>query len=225
MTATAILPLPASLAERPEAVLTPVAGRSPLIRIVSALSEAASVVVGAAPALVVPVRELLTAEGFSSVPVRTADAPGERAQCVAAALATSSPGTPVLVHDIGWPLVDPATALRVLAALRGGAQVVAPARPVTDSIKTVDRDGVVTATLDRAELQVLQYPRGFDAEVLTRAVAGAVTDRGDELDIALASGARIELVDGDAAALEVELPRDAGFLAALIEDRRNGSSP
>ncbi|KMO80566.1 hypothetical protein BST22_13110 [Mycolicibacterium chubuense] len=222
MTATAILPLPASLESA--AVLTPVAGRSPLVRIVHGLSQAASVVVGAAPSLVVAVRELLTAEGFSDVPVRTADAPGERAQCVAAALATTGPGTPVLVHDIGWPLVDPATALRVLAALREGAQVVAPARPVTDSIKIVDRDGVVTATLDRAELQVLQYPRGFDAEVLTRAAAGAATDRGDELDIALAGGARIELVDGDAAALGVELPRDAGFLAALIEDRRNGSS-
>lgn len=223
MTATAILPLPASLAERPEAMLTPVAGTSPLIRVVSALSDVASVVVAAAAALTVPVRELLAAEGFSDVPVLTADTPGGRAQCVTAALAATRPGTSVLVHDIGWPLVDAATARRVLAALRDGAAVVAPARPVTDSIKTVDRDGVVTATLDRAELQVLQYPRGFDAAVLTRAVAAA-TDRGDELDIALAGGARIELVDGDVAALAVELPRDTGFLAALIEDRRNGSS-
>lgn len=224
MTATAILPLPASLAERPEAVLTAVAGRSPLIRIVRALSQSASVVVVAAAGLVVPVRELLAAEGFPEIPVLTADPPGERAQCLAAALAANRPGTPVLVHDIGWPLVDPATARRVLAALRDGAQVVAPARPVTDSIKTVDRDGVVTATLDRAELQVLQYPRGFDAEVLTRSVAGAAAARLDELDVALRSGARVELVDGDAEAMGVELPRDADFLAAVIEDRRSGSS-
>ncbi|BBX69222.1 IspD/TarI family cytidylyltransferase [Mycolicibacterium psychrotolerans] len=222
MTATAILPVPAS----PEsaAVLTPVAGTSPLIRIVRALSQAASVVVAAPAGPVVPVRELLVAEGFADVRVLTADAPGDRAQCLAAALATISPGTPVLVHDIGWPLVDSATARRVLAALRDGAQVVAPARPVTDSIKTVDRDGVVTATLDRAELQVLQYPRGFDAEVLTRSVAAAAGAPADELDIALRSGARVELVDGDAGALGVELPRDADFLAAVIEDRRSGSS-
>ncbi|KGI69112.1 2-C-methyl-D-erythritol 4-phosphate cytidylyltransferase [Mycolicibacterium rufum] len=224
MTATAILPLPASLAERPEAMLTPVAGTSPLIRVVSALSDVASVVVAAAAALAVPVRELLAAEGFSDVPTLTAETPGGRAQCVTAALAAIRPGTPILVHDIGWPLVDAATARRVLAALRGGAAVVAPSRPVTDSIKTVDQDSVVTATLDRAELQVLQYPRGFQAEVLTRAVAAAQNGRADELDAALRTGARIALVDGDAGALGVELPRDTDFLTAVIEDRRDDSS-
>ncbi len=222
MTVTAILPLPASLAERPEAVLTPLAGRSPLIQIVGALSEVASVVIAAAPALVVPTRELLAADGFSSVPVLTADPPGERAQCLAAALATSPPGAHVLVHDIGWPLVDAATARRVLSALRDGAAVVAPARPVTDSIKSVDRDGVVTATLDRSELQVLQYPRGFDAQVLTRSLAARADD--DELNAALRSGVRVDLVDGDAGALGVELPRDTEFLTAVIEDRRGDSS-
>lgn len=224
MTATAILPLPAALAERPEAVLTPVAGASPLIRVVGALSDVASVVVVAAAALAVPVRELLAAEGFSGVPVLTAETPGGRAQCVTAALAATPPGDPVLVHDIGWPLVDPDTARRVLAALRDGAAMVVPARPVTDSIKTVDHYGVVTATLDRAELQVLQYPRGFQAEVLARAVAGAQDGGADELDEALRGGAKVDLIDGDPRALGVELPRDTDFLAAVIEDRRGDSS-
>lgn len=224
VTATAILPLPAALAERPEAVLTPVAGTSPLIRVVGALSDAASVVVAAAAALAVPVRELLAAEGFADVPVLSAEAPGGRAQCVAAALAAIGPGAPVLVHDIGWPLVDAATARRVLAVLRDGAAVVVPSRPVTDSIKTVDQHGVVTATLDRAELQVLQYPRGFQAGVLTPAVAAAQDGDAEELDAALRTGAGIELVDGDAGALGVELPRDTDFLTAVIEDRRSDSS-
>ena len=133
------------------------------------------------------------------------------------------PGDHVLVHDIGWPLVDAATARRVLAALGEGAAVVAPARPVTDSIKTVDRDGMVTATLDRSELRVLQYPRGFDAQVLGRSVAVAADDA-DVLDGALRSGVRVDLVDGDAEALGVELPRDTDFLTAVIEDRRGDSS-
>jgi 2-C-methyl-D-erythritol 4-phosphate cytidylyltransferase len=220
---TAIVPVPAAFAERPGAVFAPVAGQSPLIRITEALSRAADVVVAATGSLIEPISEVLSAQGLSDIPVAAAHPPGDRASCVAAGLAVRSTGDHVLVHDITWPVTDPATVHRILTALRSGAQVVAPALPVTDSIKEVDDRGVVTATLDRSELQVLQYPRGFDADLLLRLLTATAPSPPDELDAALSAGVAIHLIDGDPEALCVELPRDARYLAAVIEDRQAGS--
>lgn len=221
---TAILPVPAHLADRADTVLSPVAGESALIRGVRALTEVASVIVAAAPMLADPVRELLVQQGFSQTRVVTATAPGDAARCVAAALADDHVTDEILVHDVGWPLVDPDVVARLTAALRGGAQWVAPARPVTDSIKAVDADGAVVATLDRAELEVMQYPRGFAADVLRRALSGVAADRFDDLDVVLSAHARLQLVAGDPHAFGVELPRDADYLAAVMASRQPDSA-
>ncbi|MEW5811945.1 MAG: 2-C-methyl-D-erythritol 4-phosphate cytidylyltransferase [Actinomycetota bacterium] len=224
MDVVAILPVPAHLADRADAVLVPVAGEAALTRVVRALTGVARVVVAAAPSLADPARELLAAQGFPETMVVTAAAPGDAAHCVAAALARDVVVGHVLVHDIGWPLVDPDVVGRVVAALREGAHWVAPARPVTDSIKAVDGDGVVVATLDRAELEVMQYPRGFAVDTLARSVSGATATRFDDLDTVLSARAPLTLVPGDPHAFGVELPRDADFLAAVIESRQSGSA-
>ncbi|MEH3140829.1 MAG: 2-C-methyl-D-erythritol 4-phosphate cytidylyltransferase [Mycobacterium kyogaense] len=220
----ALLPVPAHLADRADAVLAPVTGESAFIQAVRALTDVATVIVAAAPALAEVVRELLATQGFSRVRVVSAAAPGDAARCLEAALAHDLITGHVLVHDVGWPLVDPEVVHRLAAALQGGAQWVAPVRPVTDSIKAVDGDGVIVATLDRAELEVLQYPRGVDAEVLRRAVAGAGAHRLDDLDAVLSTHAALELVAGDPHAFGVELPRDADYLAAVMASRQPDSA-
>lgn len=218
---TAILPVPAHLADRADAVLSPAAGECPLIRAVRALDGVAPVIVAGAPTLMGAARELLVSQGFSRVTVVTA--PGDAARCVAAAL-DHTRADAVLVHDVGWPVVDHDVVHRLLAALDGGAQWVAPARPVTDSIKAVDADGTVVATLDRAELQVVQYPRAVAADLLRRAVTGAVAERFDDLDGVLAAHATLEFVTGDPRAFGVELPRDADYLAAVMASRQRDSA-
>ncbi len=220
---TAILPVPAHLADRADAVLSPAADESPLIRAVRALDGVAPVIVAAAPMLADAVRESVLSQDFSRVTVVTAAGPGDAAGCVAAALAHGS-ASAVLVHDVGWPLVDPDVVHRLVAALKSGASWVAPGRPVTDSIKAVDGDGVIVATLNRAELEVVQYPRGFAADVLRRAVCGAAADRFDDLDAVLSTHATLELVAGDPHAFGVELPRDADYLAAVMASRRRDSA-
>ncbi|TRW78850.1 4-diphosphocytidyl-2C-methyl-D-erythritol kinase [Mycolicibacterium sp. 018/SC-01/001] len=224
MDVTAILPVPAGLADRADAVLTPVAGDSQLVRVVRALGELVPVLVATAPVLTEAVTELVAAHGFSRVPVVVAAAPGDIAQCVAAALAHDLVTDAVLVHDVGWPLVDPGVVDRLTSALRAGARWVVPARPVTDSIKVVGDDGAVVATLDRAELEVMQYPRGFAADVLRRTVDGAAAARFDDLDGELSARATLELVAGDPHAFGVELPRDADYLAAVIASRQSDSA-
>ncbi|WNG85970.1 2-C-methyl-D-erythritol 4-phosphate cytidylyltransferase [Mycobacterium sp. ITM-2016-00317] len=220
MTVPAILPLSGSYAERRDAVFLPVAGVSPLVRIVGGLARAGEVVVAAAAPLADDVRNALAGQSLAGVRVVAVEPPGTRAQCIAAGLA-GLPRGPVLLHDLAWPLFADATVESVVAAVRGGAPVVWPTRPVTDSVKVVDERGTVTATLDRSALRTVQYPRGFDSAVLGRLLAGDVDGSFDELSAVLAHGTAPTLVDGDTDTMRFELPADAAFLAALIEGRRH----
>jgi 2-C-methyl-D-erythritol 4-phosphate cytidylyltransferase len=220
VTVPALLPLPGSFAQRRDAVFMPVAGASPLVRIVGGLADAGEVVVAAAAPLAGDVRDALAGQRFPDVRVVVADSPGTRAQCIAAGLA-ELPAGPVLLHDVAWPLFAETTVDAVVAAVRDGAAVVWPTRPVTDSVKAVDDRGAVTATLDRSALRTVQYPRGFDSAVLNRLLDGDADGTFDELAAVLADGTTPTLVDGAIDTMRFELPVDAAFLAALIEGRQH----
>ena len=219
MTVTAVVPLPAGYAERRDAIFAPIAGLSPLLRVVRALGEAGDVVVAAAGPLVALAGEALVGQKFCGVRVVEAEAPGDRVQCVAAGLRAVDTDGHVVVHDIGWPMVGADTLKRIVATLLDGSVAVMPVLPVTDSVKAVDARGVVTATEERSLLRTVQYPRGFAADVLALLVRQAGSGSFDELEAALTAGIPLTVIDGDDEALSVELPRDAGYLAAVIAGR------
>lgn len=218
---TAILPVPTTLVSRREAVFSPVAGQSSLARIVRSLAPVADVIVAAAAPLLDEVKKSLAQQGLSATRVCVADDPGARRDCISAALRVPGVADQVLLHDIAWPLVSPATLDRVVAALRAGSVAALPVCPVTDSIKAVNSNGAVTATVERTPLRTVQCPRGFDAAVLTRLITHGPGI--DELDAVLTSGVSVTSVDGDTDTMAVELPRDASYLAAVIECRSDGS--
>jgi 2-C-methyl-D-erythritol 4-phosphate cytidylyltransferase len=208
----AILPLPATWTD---AAFTPLAGETPLVRVVRTMLGAA--VVAVAQPLADRVRETLAAQGLSEIAVVTAEDPGTYAHCVTAALRSfADPPRHVLIHDIRRPLAPASLRDRVIDGLRAGGVVVMPILPVTDSVKTVDAHGSVTGTLDRSTLRAVQHPRGFAIDQLSRLLAA---DAADELDVALRTGASITLVDGDADAFAVELPRDIAYVETIITCR------
>ena len=135
----------------------PVAGMSPLSRILEGLRPCAEVVVVTAWELMPSVRaalpdragDIAAGQGFSLKLVAAEPAAG-RAQCVAAALAEIDRDAPVLLHDIEWPVVPPTLVDRISDALAEGASAAWPTLPVTDSVKAVDAAGSVPATVDRA---------------------------------------------------------------------------
>lgn len=217
---TAILPVPAQWARHRDAVFTPVSGVPPLVLIVRALARVGDVVVAVAGPLAGDVREMLCEHPVAAVRVVAVEPPGTRTQCIAAGLADVASG-PVLLHDLGWPLIADVTVDAVVSALRGGAAATLPIRPVTDSVKAVDARGAVTATLDRAQLRTVQYPRGFDATVLDGLLGDDADDSFDELSAALAAGTTLTLVDGDTETTRFDLPAEAALLAALIEGRQD----
>lgn len=214
----AIVPLPAAYVDNAAAAFDPLAGEAPLARVVRTMRGAA--VAAVAEPLVGAVHECLVAHGLSAVGVAAAEDPGSRAQCLAAGLDyLNDQPCHVLIHDIRRPLASEGVRDRVIAGLQAGSPVVMPVLAVTDSVKAVDARGSVTGSLDRSTLRAVQYPRGFTLGQLSQLLAGSASDEFDELDEALRTGTPITLVDGDADAFVVELPRDAAFVEAIIACR------
>lgn len=223
----AIVPLPRSA--DPAEVFASVAAQPALVRVVRSLLgpvAGARLVVATAPALAAAAADCLRSADLAAVAVTVTPEPGSRRQALVSGLEhlgvqADSSTTLVLVGDHRYPLSTGTAADLVLAGLRGGHDVVVPAPPVTDTVKTVDGVGSVLATVDRLALRTVQYPRGFTASVLwkllsSKAIAPADDD---EFTSALRAGLAIGTVDGDANAFQVELPRDAQLLDAIIACR------
>jgi 2-C-methyl-D-erythritol 4-phosphate cytidylyltransferase len=211
----AILPVPN---EDADAALVPLAGQSPLVRI--ARTMCGDAVVAVAATHVARAREDLAAHRLSTIGVVAVQGQARRAQCLTAALeAFTERPAHVLIYDVRRPLASVSLRDKVIDALRAGDSTVMPMLAVTDSVKTVDAEGTVTGTLDRAALRAVQYPRGFTVSRLSRLLAERSCDDFDEVDESLRAGVPIREVDGDADAFVVELPRDADYVAAVIECR------
>lgn len=127
----------------------------------------------------------------------------------------------VLVHDAARPLVPAEVVDRVAAAVRGGAEAVIPTLGVVDTIKEVDGDGVVRATLDRSRLHAVQTPQGFARDLLQR--AHAASDGGDATDDAgmvERMGATVNVVPGHEEAFKITRPIDLVLAEAILVRRR-----
>ncbi|BBY82837.1 2-C-methyl-D-erythritol 4-phosphate cytidylyltransferase [Mycolicibacterium pulveris] len=223
MKLSAIVPLPISVAQNTASAFLPLAGQSPLVRIVRAMldavTEPARVVVAAAEPLVADVRAALA--DSATVAVAVADTPGARLQCLRAGLEhlerQSVSTTHVLVGDICQPLVSAELCERVVAGLTDG--VVVPTLPVTDSVKAVDASGSVIATVDRSTLAAAQYPRGFAVGPLASLLSRPASEDFDEIAEALRAGLPITVVAGDPDGYRAALPGDAPFFEAVIASR------
>lgn len=114
----------------------------------------------------------------------------------------------VLVHDVARPFVPDEVIMRVLEALRAGADAVIPALSVTDTIKRVDADGVVLGTVDRSELVLVQTPQGFRRDVLVAAHAAGHDGVTDDAALVELAGGRVVVVPGDELAFKITTPWD-----------------
>lgn len=141
-----------------------------------------------------------------------------RAESVALALAeVPDDAVVVLVHDAARPLVDEDVLERVLAPLAEGYDGVVPGLAVADTVKRVE-DGVVVATLPRAELTAVQTPQAFPAHVLRRAYSGDLTDATDCASLVEARGGRVRVVDGSPRLHKVTTKADLEIVERLLSE-------
>ena len=127
----------------------------------------------------------------------------------------------VLVHDAARPLVPAEVVERVASAVRAGSEAVIPTMAVVDTIKEVDGDDRVVATLDRSRLHAVQTPQGFARDVLQR--AHAASDGGDATDDAgmvERMGATVVVVPGHEEAFKITRPLDLVLAEAILVRRR-----
>jgi 2-C-methyl-D-erythritol 4-phosphate cytidylyltransferase len=137
-----------------------------------------------------------------------------RSQSVRRGLAEVPPAAEViLVHDAARPLATPALFDAVVAAVRGGADVVTPAIPVTDTLRS--RAG---GAVDRDALVAVQTPQGFRATVL-RTAHEAGAEATDDATLAESVGAAVVTVDGDRWNLKITEPDDLVVAEAIWRSR------
>lgn len=141
----------------------------------------------------------------------------------------------VLVHDAARPLLSTALVERVLqATVRVGAAV--PALPIADTVKRVDENGFVRATVPRyvqtkdgvqVGLAAVQTPQGARISLLRQAYAQLnpnLPEFTDESSLIEAMGWPVAVVEGDFANIKVTLPEDlskARILWAMMHYPKN----
>lgn len=147
-----------------------------------------------------------------------------RSDSVRRALAAAGPGETVLVHDAARPLLTPALAEAVIAALNGDPQAAAAiaAAPVTDTVKRVDGEAVVRETLDRSELWAVQTPQVFRRDALALALtvpAEQLARATDDAWLIERQGGRVLVVSTSEPNLKVTTQLDLQMAELLIAAR------
>jgi 2-C-methyl-D-erythritol 4-phosphate cytidylyltransferase len=157
-------------------------GDAPLLRrAVSALARSGvidRVLVPVPPALAAQVGDLVAGlPGPATVEVLAVHDNGPGIRLLAALLAhpPADDGV-VVVHDPLHPLAPPSLVVSVVEMLLkqgAGCAGVLPIRPVTDTLKAVDEDDVVTATADREAYRMVYSPQAYRARPLLAALLAA----------------------------------------------------
>lgn len=123
----------------------------------------------------------------------------------------------VLIHDAVRPMVPANVVEAVIGALRDGAVAVAPAVPVSDSMRRVDPGGR-SEVVDRATLRAIQTPQGFPFDVIWDAHERMATDGAeftDDISCAQRAGHDVTLVPGSLLSMKITEPNDLTVAQAL----------
>ena len=123
----------------------------------------------------------------------------------------------VLIHDGARPLVSPTLIARLLQALEAvpGA---APALPVTDALWR-GTGGRVTGTQDRSGLWRAQTPQAFRFDAILAAHRAHPGDAADDVEVAMAAGLDVAIVDGDEDNIKLTYPGDFARAERILKER------
>ncbi len=145
------------------------------------------------------------------------------------AVAASGPSV-VLIHDAARPFLSDALIDRAIAAgAKYGAAV--PAIVIPDTVKKIDAAAIVTETLDRGSLRLVQTPQVFAFDLIMaahrHAAAAGREDFSDDAALAEWAGHRVAVFEGEAG--NVKLTTNDDFLraealrVAALADVRTGN--
>lgn len=165
-------------------------------------------------------KDLLEEFGPFALPIVITHGGEERQDSVRLGLAAlESDCDIVVIHDAARPFVAEEVVDRsiAVAAEYGGALVAIPAR---DTIKKVNEEQIVIATVPRQDLWLAQTPQTFRVEVVREAHRRAhalgvmMTDDAALLEWA---GGQVKIVPGDTRNFKITTPEDLQLAEALLQ--------
>ncbi len=133
----------------------------------------------------------------------------------------------VLIHDGARCLVEPELIARCAQAVQGGAAVIA-ATPVTDTIKRVDRTGLVLDSPDRSSLWAAQTPQGFPVGPLRAAHARALGEGWlvtDDASLFERLGWPVQVIPAPESNIKITTRFDLDIAEAVLAQRLALASP
>lgn len=163
------------------------------------------------------VRDMLAEFGIKKV-VSVVSGGATRQASVNAGIAAASRADIIAVHDGARPLV---ASEKIDAAVAEAVRSGAAALGVTpkDTIKAVDKNGIVLSTPPRSSLVLIQTPQVFRAELLKQAYRAA-EENGfigtDDCSLVERIGIPIKIIEGDYSNIKVTTPDDIPAAEALI---------
>ena len=200
------------------------AGAPVLMRTLCAIDQAELVdemVIAAQEELLLEVADLCSRCGLHK-PVRVIRGGGTRTESVLAAALEANPKAELLaVHDGARPLVRPED-FDEMIRLGCKTYAVAPALPVSDTIKVADMSGLVRSTPERKSLYAVQTPQVFQANLLRAALQSALTCGAELTDDCAAVerlGKEVYLAPGNPENIKITTPLDMTVAEGILKHR------
>jgi 2-C-methyl-D-erythritol 4-phosphate cytidylyltransferase/2-C-methyl-D-erythritol 2,4-cyclodiphosphate synthase len=136
----------------------------------------------------------------------------------------------VLIHDAARPFLTGGLIARAIDAGRAHGAAV-PGIAIADTVKRIDADELVSETLDRSRLRMVQTPQAFIFSLIVdahrRAAAAGRDDFTDDAALAEWAGHRVRMFEGEAGNVKLTTNEDfarAELLhAAALADVRTGN--
>ena len=128
----------------------------------------------------------------------------------------------ILVHDAARCCVDPSDIEKMIVSLEGAAIGGILASKATDTLKQVDIDGNIIATIDRSSTYQAQTPQMFRYGLLKSALVKCrnanmnVTDEASAVEFL---GKTVKIVESDNCNLKVTYPQDLLMAECIIKNR------
>ena len=113
----------------------------------------------------------------------------------------------VLVHDGARPFLTNKLIVDGIETVKQTGAAVA-AVPVKDTVKEVDGEELVTRTLERGLLRVVQTPQVFGADILKEAYLAINGEFTDDAAVVERAGYRVKLYPGDYRNIKITTPQD-----------------
>jgi len=128
----------------------------------------------------------------------------------------------ICIHDGARPLVSREL---ILAALEEGGKwgAVVPVIPVTDTLKEVDLDGIILATLPRSRMRLAQTPQVFQQALIRDAYRQANLlgiEASDDAYLLEILGTRVHTLAGDPRNIKITGPHDLQAAAAFLKGEK-----